>query len=151
MTTMYANPLTGSFRLKDVVWAALEKIGGKQKDREAIEPDSTHDVCLTLSGTVNGEPFEQQLSSILQVGSDLRKATSTTPELPTLVAVILSKLNRVTREKLLNEIPDEFRENNQRLPNCNEDFVDQATRMLQRLRAEKQIQVKGPLRCEVKL
>ena len=149
MATTLSNPLNDSFQLQDVVWAALEKIGSKKKNRDAIKEDSVHQVDLQLSGTVNGESFEQQLSSILSVGTDLQKATSAIPDLPKLIAVILGKLNRATRERLLQDIPNEFFANDEQIPACSDVIMDQTERMLRKLRREKQIQVKGPVRCEI--
>ena len=145
------NRLSGAFSQKDVVWAALEKIGHKHKNRSAIAPNSVHEVNLHLSGTVNGEPFEQDLYSIVSVGCDQQKATSATPDLPKLIAVILGKLNRATREKLLAEIPTEFAHNDGEMPNCSQAIVAQTDLMLKKLRSEKQIRVKGSVRCQTKM
>ncbi len=151
MNAFYSNQLSGKFALKDIVWAALEKIGSKNKNRDAIPENSVHQVELRLSGTVDGESFEQSLSSIVSIGSDLQKATSAIPDLPKLIALILAKLNRATRERLLQDIPNEFFENDHEIPNCSEVIVDQTERMLKKLRREKQIFVKGPVRCETRM
>ena len=153
MIAIVKNPhrLDESFALSSTVWASLEKISSKEKRFELVERGSSHELSFHIDGTVNGKPFGQSISSIVTIGHDQIKATSSTPELPKLIAFVLSKLNRKTREKILDEIPTEFSENDCQLPEVSNELTFDAEKMLKRLRAAKTIKARGAVRCEYRL
>lgn len=144
------QPLTG-IDLGHVVWAALEKIGHKQMKPSELEQGSSHEVSLHIRGNVDGQPFEQQINSILSIGFEQTKASSVNPQLPQLIALILSKLNRATRNRILSDIPTEFCDNENSLPETSPVLVDEVEHMLKRLRRSKTVQARGPVRCEYTL
>ena len=137
--------------LASIVWSAIGKVASKEHSRDELQPGSQHVVQLDVSGTVDGRAFQRNLNAVLSVGHDQVKATSVTPEQPQLLAVILSKLNQQTRDKILRELPDEFAENGGHLPDVEEELVDTVSTMLQSLRAKKRVQARGPVRCEYQL
>ncbi len=148
----FANPqpLTG-LSLGHVVWAALEKIGHKQMEPNELEQGSSHEVALHIRGNVDGQPFEQQVNSILSIGFEQEKASSVNPQVPQLIALILSKLNRATRNRILSDIPTEFCDNENSLPETSPVLVDEVEHMLKRLRRSKTVHARGPVRCEYTL
>jgi hypothetical protein len=145
------QPLTGLSSLSHVVWAALEKIGHKQMQPKELEQGSSHEVSLHIQGNVDGEPFDQKISSILSVGFEQTKSSSVNPQVPQLIALILSKLNRATRNRILSDIPTEFCDNENQLPDISPVLVDEVEHMLKRLRRSKTVQARGPVRCEYTL
>ncbi len=145
------QPLTGMSTLAHVVWAALEKIGHKQMRPKELEQGSCHEVNLEIRGTVDEQPFQQKVHSILSVGYEKQKATSVIPQAPELIAYILGKLNPATRNRILSDLPDEFGANENSLPVANPVLVDEVSKMLKRLRREKQVKARGPIRCEFTL
>ena len=147
MTESVLTPVIPIDPVSPVLWAALGKVAGKEADRDGLEAGSRHEVSLHVSGDVDGRRIHQRIEAILSVGHDQQKATSVTPEQPKLIAAILSKLNAATRERILNDLPEEFEAEGQ-LPELDKELVVAAGAMLKRLRASKQITANGPVRCE---
>lgn len=134
-----------------VVWAALEKIAAKQKLPDEIVDGSRHSVQLKIEAEVDGEPFQSQLQSMLSVGHTLSRSSSVNPQVPELIAWILSKLNRATRNRILADLPDEFAAGGNSIPVTSEVLVSEVEHMLRQLRQTKNIQTRGPIRCEYSL
>lgn len=147
------NPqtLSGMSSLGHVVWAALEKIGNKQMKPKELCQGSTHEVRLQIRGTVDGEPFDQLINSIVSIGYEQTKSSSVNPQVPELIAFILGKLNRATRSRILADIPEEFVENDRKVPESSPILVDEVEHMLSRLRRSKTVTARGPVRCEFTL
>ena len=142
------QPLNDFFPLSHVVWAAMEKVGHKQLKPKMLAEGSRHMVALRVEGEVDGVPFRQSLTSVVSIGYEKEKSSSVNPQVPELVAYILSKLNSSTRNRILNDIPDEFVENGNQLPTPSPVLVDEARHMLKRLRQTRTVTARGPIRCE---
>jgi len=136
------------FPLSHVVWAAMGKVGQKQLKPKMLAEGSRHLVALRVEGEVDGVPFRQKLTSVVTIGHEQEKSSSVTPQVPELVAYILSKLNSATRDRLLNDIPKEFVECGNRLPTPSPVLVDEAKHMLKKLRETKTVVARGAIRCE---
>lgn len=148
LQTLTDLDLRQSTSLSSTLWAALEKIGSKQKQHTALDEGSSHQINLQITGDVDGRRFCETISSVVSVGHDQMKTTSATPQVAELIAFILSKLNRVTREHLLSEVPVEFAENNQTIPEVDEAIVRASSDLLAKLRSAKQIHARRPVRCQ---
>jgi hypothetical protein len=135
------------FPLSHVVWAAMEKVGHKQLKPKMLAEGSRHLVALRVEGEVDGVPFRQKLTSVVTIGHEQEKTSSVNPQVPELVAYILSKLNSATRDRLLSNIPNEFVENGNQLPKPSLVLVDEAKQMLKQLRETKTVTARGPIRC----
>ena len=142
------QPLDDFFPLSHIVWAAMEKIGSKQFKPDMVADGSRHKVDLTVEGQVDGQPFKQQLAAVVAIGHESEKSSSINPQVPELVAYILSKLNTATRSRILSDIPQEFIDNENQLPASNPVLVHEAKRMLKKLRQTKTVTARGPVRCE---
>ena len=70
------------------------------------------------------------------------------PQIPELVAYILGKLNSATRNRILTDVPEDFRENNNQLPDAGPVLLDEAKHMLKKLRQTKTVTARGAIRCE---
>lgn len=144
-----ANPqsLDRMVPLSSIVWAALEKIGQKQRQSDLIKDGSSHQVSLRIEGHVDGQPFSQTIESILNVGHQQTRSSSVNPQVPEMIAWILSKLNRATRNRILTDIPEEFKTNGG-MPESNPVLVDDAKQLLKQLRTCKTVTARGAIRCE---
>ena len=140
--------LNDFFPLSHMVWAALEKIGGKEKKPALLAAGAQHDVHLKLAGTVDGQSFEQSIHSIVSIGHAQQRASSVNPQVPELIAYILGKLNTATRNRILADIPTEFQENDHQLPDAGPVLVDEAKHLLQQLRQTKTVTARGAIRCQ---
>ena len=146
------NDTNGSgLGLRNVVWAALEKIGGKEKQPEELPQGTSHQISLQISGEIDDQPFQQTVNSIVNVGFEQIKSSSVTPQVPELIGYILSKLNRVTRNRILTDIPEEFVANDNQLPATRPVLVEEAKHLLKRLRTSKQVKACGAVRCDYTL
>ena len=143
--------LNDFFPLNHVVWAALEKIGSKEKKADMLAEGAKHDVQLKLAGTVDGQAFEQSIHSIVAIGHQQQRASSVNPQVPELIAYILSKLNTATRNRILTDIPAEFLENDCQLPDAGPVLLDEAKHLLQQLRRTKSVTARASIRCEYSL
>jgi len=143
--------LNDYFPLSHVVWAAISKIGSKQFRPEKVEDGSSHSVDLTIEGHVDGQPFKQNVSSVVAIGHEMEKSSSVNPQVPELVAYILSKLNSATQLRILDDIPQEFIDNGKQLAVTSPILVAEAKHMLNKLRRAKTVTAHGPVRCEYSL
>ena len=141
-------PLNGQFAIANVVWAALERVAGKQLDPDGLAQNTKHDLQIQLSGTVDGQPFKQTVKTILSIGQEQTRDSSVTPQLPELLTYILGKLNTATRTKILTETPAVFRENDNQLPEVPAVDLEEVKAMLKALRQTKIVKARGPIRCE---
>jgi hypothetical protein len=144
-------PSLDSLEQADIVWAMLGKIGSKQADREKLADGGQHSMRLLISGEIDGQIFEQSLVGNLSIGHAQQRATSATPQLPQLLAYILGKLNAATRDRILVDVPHDFRENGQQLPEVDTEMLKQTERLLSQLRQSKTVTARGNLRCEYTL
>jgi len=133
--------------LPPVLWAAIEKIGHKELNADQLTEDSSHEVRLKLSGTVDGRPFEQAIESVVEIGPRHEKSSSVNPQVGELIACILSKLNAATRARILADIPAEFMELG-KMPKSRPDLVAETKSMLKKLRSVKIVNARGPVRCQ---
>ena len=137
-----------TLELRNVVWAAIEKIGNKEKQGNPLPQGSTHHVSLQIHGEIDGQAFCQEVNSIINLGFAQTKSSSVNPQVPELIAYILSKLNRATRDRILTDIPEEFIAAGSKLPEPRPVLVDEAKQMLKKLRTSKKINARGAVRCE---
>ena len=146
-----SQKLDDFFPLSHVVWAAMEKVGHKQLKPDLIADGSRHLVDLKLEGKVDGVSFRQRVTSVVTIGHEREKASSVTPQVPELVAYVLSKLNSATRSRILNDIPLDFEENDNQLPSSDPELVQEVKQMLKTLRQTKTVVARGPIRVEYTL
>jgi len=142
-----ANPLISTDRLHHVLWAAMQKIGQKEVDSKQLAESSTHRVNLQVNGTIDGQPISESIDSVLSIGKSQTKSSSVNPQIPQMVAWILSKLNAATRNRILDDLPLEFVELGG-MPETSKEQVNQAQDLLKELRQTKTVNAKGAVRCE---
>lgn len=126
--------------IRSLLHHAAEKIGGKEKDRDLLEP-ATH-VCrlvLTLNvldGPYKGETLEVTDCGELIVNADSTRGSSVGPKPEEVLAKILAKQSQTMRDYYLFAFPKEVRENGGKLADVDEDLVKQVAKMLKQMRAE---------------
>lgn len=130
-----------------LLWAALEKIGHKELDSNVLPESTSHSVELEIHGTIDGRPISRSIQSVVSIGESQTKSSSVNPQMPELVAWILSKLNTATRSRILADLPEEFVELGG-MPESAPALVEEAKGMLKELRQTKTVTARGPIRCE---
>jgi hypothetical protein len=132
-------------------WAALGKIANKEGSRAALKAGLTHKVNLAILGEVDGKRVGVEFAAELTVGQDSVRASSVTPAVDHILACIIDKLNKTTRERILRELPEAFAKNGDSLPEVEKPLIDAAGNMLARLRAKVSQPVKGSVACKYRL
>ena len=148
MVKLATSTVPKAEQLDAVVWAALEKVAHKQKESDSLPEGSKHTVSLKLNGTVDGEPFDESVNSILSIGHRQTRSSSVNPQVPQLIAWILGKLNSATRNRILMDLPVEFVDNQNQMPEPNLVLVSEVEHMLKQLRKTKTVEARGSVRCE---
>jgi len=124
-----------------VAWAALGKAASKECRAEVLGEGARHEVLLRIDGRVGRHEFIRSVSGELTVGFATTRAASRAPDTAHLLAVLLSKFNSRVREKLLEELPEQFAELGS-LPEVPEARVAEAQGLLKRLRTKVQQSVR---------
>jgi len=132
--------------LRQLIWAAMEKVGKKELDSDQLEQGTSHTVSMHIEGTVDEQPFTEIIESLVTIGHEQQKTSSVNPQVAELIAWILSKLNRATRNRILSNLPKEFEERG--MPESSQVLVDEVNHMLLQLRQTKTVTARGPIRCE---
>jgi len=133
-----------------VLWAALAKTAAKEARRDELLAGATHELHLSIAGTIDGEPVGQIVRATLSVGHDFAKASSSGPKSAEVIACVLHKLNAATREAVLNGLAEHFAATTQ-LPDVPASLVNAANRLLGQLRNWEQITQRGPVACRYQL
>jgi hypothetical protein len=142
---------TPSSVVSAIAWHALLKTADKEAVRDDLSAGVSHTIDLAVSGSIDGESFEQHISAVLSVGHDSQRATSATPALDHIIGAILAKLNTATREAILRDLPEQFAAAGCQLPEVPAAIAEKATAMLVRLRAKKSVDVRGSVSCKYRL
>ena len=136
-----------SSALRHLVWAALEKIGKKELDSKLLDEGTSHTVSMHIEGTIDEQSFSETIESLVSIGHQHQKTSSVNPQVAELIAWILSKLNRSTRNRILSDLPQEF-EDRGGMPESSQSLVNEVDHMLLQLRQTKTVNARGPIRCE---
>ena len=97
---------------------------------------------------MDGEPFDESVNSVLSIGHRQTRSSSVNPQVPQLIAWILGKLNSATRNRILLDLPVEFVDNQNQMPEPNLVLVSEVEHMLKQLRKTKTVEARGSVRCE---
>ena len=133
-----------------VLWAALEKTAAKEARRDELVAGASHELHVSLAGTIDGETVGQIVRATLSVGHDSQKASSAAPKPAEVIACVLDKLNEATREAILSGLPKQFAAAGQ-LPDVPASLVKAASRLLGQLRNSEQITQRGAVACRYQL
>ncbi len=136
-----------SASLRHLIWAAMEKVGKKELDSDMLDEGTSHTVSMQIEGTVDQQPFFETIESLVSIGFQQQKTSSVNPQVAELIAWILSKLNRETRNRILLDLPQEFEACGD-MPLSSPTLIDEVHQMLLQLRRSKPVTARGPIRCE---
>lgn len=128
-----------------VCWAALQCVAKKECRRDALLAGSEYDVTLRMSGEVKTKPFAAEAEAHVAVNHDAMRIVSQAPATPHLVAYLLSLMPRTRRDLILAELPSQFAYLDNRLPDVDAGLVEASQKLLERLRAKIQQQVRGSI------
>lgn len=144
-----AQSTTSPLTIDAVAAAVLAKMAGNEPWRDELAAGSAHTAELTVTGKVDNQPIEPvAIKSILTIGHDSQRASSSGPDTAELVGCILMKLNEATRNSILRELPAIYAEQGCELPVVPREIAAATDAMLKSLRSKKQIDVRGSVSCK---
>ena len=95
--------------LGSAVYHALSKLGDKFGDRDQLTDGETYRVDCQIAGSVNGHPFTLPVDATLTVGHESMRASSVTPHVNDILAIILGFVSEDTRRDLIEYLLDEYK------------------------------------------
>ena len=132
--------------LLSILFAALGKIGSKESRRELLDPGS-HEVVVRMSGSVDNVPFRGiKIEGTLSIGEETQRTSSSAPPPDEVVAYFLGCLAPRARDQILRSLPDAFAKLG-RLPDVDEERLEEAKGLLARLRARRDETASGAVSC----
>ncbi len=129
--------------LRAAAYTTLAKIADKEISRDDIPDGFSGKVELLIAARINGKIIQEVFDSTISVGHASQRASTVTPQPAALLALVLSKLNTATREKILNELPADFVANGNAMPEPSPELTAEAEGLLAKLRANKPQTVRG--------
>lgn len=95
--------------LESVLWHALAKHADKQADRDRLQAGQESHVSILIAADVDGERMTTEVHGKLLVNHDTTRATSTSAvKAEHVLALALAKMPEATREKLFEELPQQY-------------------------------------------
>lgn len=127
------------------IWAGLGKLTEQEAKRDDLPDGFAGRIEYSIAARVDGcaQTYRQGFTVDLTAGHASQRASSSLPKMEKIVGHILSLLNHATREAVLRDLPAVYAENNSDLPDVPADAAEVAEKLLAKLRASKQIQVRG--------
>lgn len=95
---------TPAIELGSAVMIALSKLGEKYANRDELQDGASYEIHAHVAGTVNGHAFTCPLDAHMTVGHETTRASSVTPCVTEILALVLGKLNAATRASVVNEV-----------------------------------------------
>jgi hypothetical protein len=126
---------TAAGRLKpheSIAWSAIAKHGDGESERSTLI-DGVHAVDLTVTGTVNGEPFTGRIAGRLSVAANGERQEIESAPVEQVVAWLLAELaeDDEARAAVLRRLPKVWQTE---LPDQPASEIQQAKQLLKRLR-----------------
>ena len=129
-------------RFLSVLSHALKQLCGKTTNkaaRDLLMDGTAYEVEVAIDAKVNGTPLPRQvIGGTLQVNHDEKTTSNENPNPAHVLALALSLMPKTKRRSLLDELPKQFSELGQTLPEVDDDLLHEAEGLLKRLRARKE-------------
>lgn len=138
-------------RRLSVAWHSIASIAKKYANKAArnlLSPGS-HEVRLSVEGSVDGEIFSDHFAGELQIGGDEKTSTSSVDQVG-LVALLLDNMPKTRSEKILLELPAEFTKLGGKLPEVSDERRHQAEALLAHIRSREEKPKRGAVRFQHK-
>lgn len=140
------------------LYRMLAGVAKKEGRREHLAAGEQYGCRLDICGDVDDEPVKLNIAGRLDVGHDFTRATGSTPDLVSLLAVVietaLGKVNAQTRKSLmaaLDAIPALYKRDGNEFTGVNQEITQFVQSLLSRMRATKQVTVRGGVGCDYAL
>lgn len=133
-------------RLRAAVWATLSKTASKELRRDDLKDGDQHAVNVRVYGRVDDEWFDEQVEATLFVGHKVRRASSSGPPAEDVVGFLLGHLGRTKKREVVDGMITQFKAFGKL--EVEPTLLELAEELLSKMRQEKTVQVRGPLRVE---
>ena len=133
--------------LRAAAFAAWGTVAKKELDRRQLREGSMYRLELPLVIDVGAFHYSESIEAEVHVGHADTSTTSSGPNTAHLVAHLLAKMPRATRERLLADLPGIFAEHG-KLPKVDEKLITAADGMLKRLRSTQSVDRAASINCK---
>lgn len=130
------------------MFAFLGKLAADEGERDDMSDGQHSEVTLSIVAEVDGKRCHYAFAGTVDVGHASTRASSVGPNQDELLALVLAKLNTVTRDKLCRDLADEFAAAGGKLPAVDSAIVDQAAKLKADLRQKVDQPVRGSVRVK---
>jgi hypothetical protein len=137
--------------MRAICWAALRGAANKETRRDCLPDGKGFDVVLRVAGELKTKPFACEIEARVAIGKDQQRCCSEAAPQAHLLAYVFSLMPKTRRDALLLELPEQFAEADERLPDVPAALVEAAENLLDRLRAKRQETTRGPVSVSYKL
>lgn len=132
------------------MWATMNKVAGDllKTGRDDLIDGSSAVVNLKISGTVDGfEVAPIDVQSIVAVGHEITKASSSLPQPSQLLAIAFAKLNAKTRASIIAEVTAEFAASGE-YPEVDDAVSVEVEEFLSAMRKSQPVVSRGPVKVQ---
>jgi hypothetical protein len=132
--------------IKAALWAFFGKLAESESSRDDLHDGQHSDVKLAIVAEVDGHRTRHAFTGSVDVGHSSTRASSAGPNQDELLALVLSKLNTVTRDAICRDLASDFAAAGGELPPVDAAIVKQAAKLRADLRQKVEQQVRGTVR-----
>ena len=130
------------------MFAFIGKLAADEGERDDMTDGQHSEVTLSIVAEVDGKRCHHAFAGTVDVGHASTRASSVGPNQDELLALVLAKLNTVTRDKLCRDLASEFAAAGGKLPAVDKSIVDQAAKLKSDLRQKVDQPVRGSVRVK---
>lgn len=147
--TMTEKTATGNLlTLRAASLKSLEKISKDNLNRDDLPGGFATNLTITVITTDGVDTISETFDSRVTVAHDSEKSSSSAVTASELLAYLLKKMNAVTREAILRDMPSDFEVNGKSL-DVTEEEVEAASLTLKALNKTSKIKARGAVRCDL--
>lgn len=147
MAKVRTNAADRDAQIRTAALLALAAVGKKDSNRKLLQGGQAFDVEGVFNGQVDGHDVNIDVGGQLRIGHDGTRSSTHSPDLPTLLALILEKVPKTRRADILDLLPQDFSEL-QQLPDADPDLVAAADTLLKSLRSRSVSKTTGSIHFE---
>lgn len=138
MNTLIAPP---KVELGNAVLIAIAKQAEKWAHRDELQDGAKYVLDCQVAGTINGHPFSLPIGTTMTVGHATSKASSVTPELDAILAIMLDFIPADVRDDVIEYVLDEYRKEGKLT--ANDAQLSQVDELLAHMRQAKTVSARG--------
>lgn len=129
--------------LGNAILIAIAKQCEKWSDRDQVADGGRYEVSANVAGVCNGHSFSLPIDTVMTVGHEQRKASSVTPALDDILAIMLSFIPADVRNDVVEYVLDEYKLTGSL--KANDEQLAIVDDLLAQMRQAKTVTARGPV------